>query len=102
MILAKNKINNVPAEQPKTQVQFLDKEFDLFIREKKFLFNVTEKTLKWYQSSWIAYEGYLTAEGLQGEISKAQLNGFMIHLRERGISSVSANTYARALNSFLT
>jgi hypothetical protein len=26
----------------------------------------------------------------------------MIHLRERGISSVSDNTYARALNSFLT
>jgi hypothetical protein len=73
MILAKNKINNVTAQQPKTQAQFLDKEFDLFIRGKKFLSNVTEKTLKWYQSSRSAYKGCLAGEGLQGEISKTQL-----------------------------
>jgi integrase/recombinase XerD len=100
MIPVKNKTNTVPSDQPKTQV--LNNEFELFMREKKFLANVTEKTLKWYRSSWVAYQGYLEGEKVEGEISKAQLNGFMIHLRERGISSVSANTYARALNSFLS
>ena len=40
MIREKNKINNLPSEQAKTQAQFLSKEFELFMREKRFLVNV--------------------------------------------------------------
>jgi len=80
----------------------MEKEFELFVKEKRFLTNVTNKTLSWYRASWAAYNHYLKAENLACELNKAQLQGFMIHLRERGISAISANTYARAINSFLS
>ena len=73
MIPVKNKINTVPSQQPKTQV--LEKEFELFTKEKKLLANVTWAILQWYQSSWIAYQRYLEAEKIEDKLSRIQING---------------------------
>ena len=69
-----------------------------FIREKKFLANVSDKTCRWYQASFDAFKKYHRGEPL----TQAHLNGFMVYLRESGVSAISANTYARAINSFLS
>jgi hypothetical protein len=54
----------------------MGKEFELFVREKRLLTGVTEKTIEWYRASRAAYYRYLKAESLTLELSKTQLNRF--------------------------
>src|ERR1044072_1994541 len=72
--------------------------FELFVREKRYLSNVTEKTVSFYRQSFIAYQQTV------GEVlpDKFVLNDFIIKLRERGMSPGGANVYIRGINSFLS
>jgi integrase/recombinase XerD len=73
--------------------------FEQFIREKKYLLNVTSKTEDWYRQSWSAFT---RAVGTPEIIDRNVLNEFIIKLRESGIVAKSVNTYACAINSFLS
>lgn len=65
------------------------KEFSEFVRERKFLKNVTPRTLSWYAQSWKSWQKH-------GGDPKT----YVINLREAGVSAISVNTYARALNAY--
>jgi site-specific recombinase XerD len=63
-----------------------------FIRERRYLKNVTPKTVAWYRDSFRAFEGAMdTRAGVLERIAK---------LRDRGVSAISVNTYLRCVNAF--
>jgi integrase/recombinase XerD len=72
--------------------------FENFVREKRFLNNVTDKTVTWYYQSWKAFKRTVGTE----KLDKATITEFMVKLRSTGISATSCNVYARAINSFLS
>lgn len=83
--------------------------FDLFLKEKRYLCNLSPKTLDSYQQAFNAYQRVLSKslEGA-GEVSnfplptKDSLKDFVIGMRESGLSPGGANVYIRSINSFLT
>jgi integrase/recombinase XerD len=70
-----------------------------FIEEKKYLKNVSNKTLIYYQCSWRAWGRWLPEEPQQ--ITEPILKRLVIELQKSGISPVSTNTYICALNTYL-
>jgi site-specific recombinase XerD len=87
--------------------------FDQFLRERIYLKAVTPRTKLWYRTAWKAFEASQAADGeekLNGKISnppalpenltKARLQTFVVHLRDRGLKPRSVNTYLQALNAF--
>jgi integrase/recombinase XerD len=82
----------------------LDQLFQQFLRERTFITNVTPKTIAWYESAWKAFKRARasTSPRLASAplISRADLQSFVVHLRERGVRPVSCNTWLRALNAF--
>jgi integrase/recombinase XerD len=73
--------------------------YEQFVRERRYLKNVTPKTEAWYWQSWDAL-----ASGLpEGDAapSRAVWTDRVAALRDKGVSAVSVNTYARAINAFL-
>ena len=73
----------------------LDQLFQQFLRERTYINNVTQATLDWYECAWKAFN---TAHRTSPErpssalIAKADLQHFIVHLRERGVRPVSCNT----------
>jgi len=63
-----------------------------FIEERKYLKNVTEKTLAWYRDSFKAFEGALDSE--------ASIKRRIMELRQRGVKAVSVNTWLRAVKAY--
>jgi site-specific recombinase XerD len=78
--------------------------FQQFLQERTYLKNITPKTRVWYQSAWKAFKGTQTntPERLASAalIERADLNRFVVRLRERGVKPVSCNTWLRAMNAF--
>ena len=65
-----------------------------FISERKYLFNVTPKTIIWYGCGFKAFEGALeTLESAKPRV---------VELRERGVSSITVNSYLPCINAFWT
>jgi hypothetical protein len=64
-----------------------------FAQERKYLKNVTPKTLAWYGDAFKAFDG-----ALESEIALKQR---IIDLRCRGISPVSVNSWLRCVNAYL-
>jgi site-specific recombinase XerD len=74
--------------------------FERFVTERPYLKNVTPTTVCWYWDSWRA----LGAPVLKNPASlpdKAAWAVQIASLRGRGVSAISINTYARAINAFL-
>jgi len=71
--------------------------FEDFVRHRKYLKNVTEKTLIWYQESFKA----LKKHHPENTFTKASLQAFLIRLRETGVSPVTCNVRCRAINAYL-
>jgi hypothetical protein len=65
---------------------------DEFIRERRYLKGVSQKTLDWYKWSFKAFEGALD--------SKASIIERIAKLSETN-SNISINTYLRCVNAFL-
>src|ERR1019366_8538826 len=61
-------------------------------QERKYLKNVTPKTLAWYDHSFKAFDGALGG--------KAPITARITELRQRGISPISINTYLRCINTY--
>jgi hypothetical protein len=67
----------------------LDQLFQQFLRERTYIQNVTASTREWYECAWKAFKAAQadapprpTSAPL---ISKSDLQGFVVHLRERGV-----------------
>ena len=82
----------------------LSEHFEQFLRERTYLQNITPRTREWYATAWQAFERSLSTAPPQPYdaplISRADLQRFVSHLRERGVKPVSCNTWLRAMNSF--
>jgi integrase/recombinase XerD len=85
----------------------LDALFDRFLRERTYLKNISPKTRVWYQTAWKSFTAVMPAEFAHIErpvgatpITRADLSGFVVALRERNVRPVSVNTWLRALNAF--
>ena len=74
--------------------------FEQFLRERRYLKNVTPKTVMWYQTAFDALTRTVDAPD-PTQLGKPVLQDFVVRLRERGLSPVSCNTYVKAINSFL-
>lgn len=74
--------------------------FEIFVREKHFLKNVTNKTISFYNSAFIVFKKAFPE--LPETITKPHLNQFVIYMREAGLSPISCNTHISAINSFLS
>ena len=74
--------------------------FDRFLRERRYLKNVTPKTLLWYESAWRAFQQTRT-DSPATLIHRSDLQQFVVQLRQRGVKPVTCNTWLRALNAFL-
>lgn len=70
--------------------------FDQFIKEKRFLDNLSENTIRSYK---LAFQWF---EKLGGDLNKTALSNFVIGLRESGMNPGGCNVKIRSMNSFLT
>ena len=82
----------------------LDRLFQQFLRERTYINNVTPATREWYECAWTAFKRARASADERPTsaplISKADLQHFVVHLRERGVKPVTCNTWIRALNAF--
>ena len=84
---------------------FLEELFTNFLKEKTFLTGVSPKTIRSYQQAFNAYQRVLSAAGqFQPETTptKDTLKGFVIGMRESGLSPGACNVYIRSVNSYLS
>ena len=65
---------------------------DQFITERRYLKNVSPKTISWYEHSFKAFDGALEF--------KAAVTARITELRQRGMSAISVNTYLRCINAY--
>lgn len=73
--------------------------FERFLRERRYLHNISPKTQAWYEAAWLAFTR-TCPEGLPGRITTPLLQEFIVQLRDRGVQPVTCNTWIRALNVF--
>lgn len=82
----------------------LEQLFQQFLRERTYINNVTASTCEWYESAWKAFKASQASVSARPAssalITMADLQHFVVHLRERGVRPVSCNTWVRALNAF--
>jgi integrase/recombinase XerD len=72
--------------------------FEEFIRERRYLRNLSEKTLIFYRESYRAFE----KEGSWENLSKQSLLAAIVRFRERGVKVGAVNAYIRGASAFLT
>jgi site-specific recombinase XerD len=75
--------------------------FEQFLRERRYLKNVTSKTEDWYRSAFDALTRTVQI-ATPADLNKAALTSFVVGLRVRGLSPITCNTWAKALNAFFT
>src|SRR5262249_33457088 len=74
----------------------MDELFQCFVKEIRFIRNLTPKTISTYEQSWKVYRRYCE------DINQESLTEFVLGMRESGISPAGCNSYIRSINSFLT
>jgi integrase len=67
--------------------------FEQFIRERKYLSNVTPATVEWYEQSL----QWLDAESP----NDGELKAFVMRMREKGLKATGCNCRIRAVNAYL-
>ena len=72
---------------------------DQFLKERTYLKNVTPRTLVWYQVAFKCYRRSFSAD-TPSLPTKATLQQFVVHERDRGLRPVTCNTYIGAMNAF--
>ena len=71
-----------------------------FLRERNYVHNVTISTREWSESAWKAFTSAAILTPDSAAITRADLQRFVVHLRERGVRPVSCDTRIRALDAF--
>lgn len=74
--------------------------FAQFVKERRYLKNVTNKTIIWYQTAFQSFMRIVKVTR-PADVTRQTLQAFVIGLREKGIKPVTCNTYAKAMNAFL-
>jgi integrase/recombinase XerD len=78
--------------------------FDQFLRERVYLHNITPKTRQFYETAWKAFVRSQASAPQRPSntpvLTRADLQHFVVHLRERGVKPVSCNCWLRGLNAF--
>ena len=77
----------------------LDPLFQQFLRDRTYLKNVTPKTQVWYETAWKTY--LRSCAEPPTSITRADLQRFIVHLRDRGVQAVSCNSWLRAIERLL-
>jgi site-specific recombinase XerD len=72
--------------------------FKQFLDERRYLKNVTPRTIEWYETAFKAFKKALNDDA--PPITKASLQSFVVTRRQRNVKPVSVNTHIRALNAF--
>jgi hypothetical protein len=75
----------------------MSNEFEESVREKRYVQNVSPRTVKFYRDCKAAWDR--TVGGLPTE---EKMKEFVIKLLESGISPATVNSYVRGFNSYLT
>jgi integrase/recombinase XerD len=83
----------------------LDSLFQQFLRERTYLKNVSPKTRVWYETAWKAFlltqpPGLAHTEVHATALTRSHLTAFIVTSRDRGLRTVTVNTWLRALNAF--
>ena len=67
--------------------------FEQFLRERRYLTNVSPATIEWYEQSfaWLGTESP----------NEAQLKDFVMRMREKGLKATGCNCRIRAVNVYL-
>jgi hypothetical protein len=75
------------------------KEFELFIKEKRYVQNVSENTIESYQRGFNMF----TKHGFDLEkLSKVYFMEIVTSMRETGMTASCADAHVRLINPFLT
>jgi integrase/recombinase XerD len=74
--------------------------FDDFLKHGKYLRNWSPRTLRTYRQAWSSFQSSLP--GKASEPTKAQLEAWVVWMRERGVSPSGCNMYIRTMNSYLS
>jgi integrase/recombinase XerD len=75
----------------------MENRFDEFVNSRRYLKNVTPKTIAWYHDSFAA----LTRSHPDTPPTRESLRALVVNLRQGGLSAISCNTYCRAINAYL-
>jgi integrase/recombinase XerD len=71
-----------------------------FVKERKYLKNVTEKTVYFYNQGWTSFSKLLPEIITTDQLSKQILTEYVIRLKDTGVKAGTINAYCRALNAF--
>lgn len=74
----------------------LESLFDEFLRERKYLKNISLNTEKFYRQAWTAFKKYSTKQ-----LTQTDLNKWIVAMREAEIKPKSCNTFISAINAFI-
>ena len=84
----------------------LDSLFEQFLRERRYLKNVSARTCEWYDTAWKTFlktqpAGLATTDITSPLVlTRQHLSSFVVTLRDRGVRPVTCNTWLRALNAY--
>jgi integrase/recombinase XerD len=70
--------------------------FEEFLRERRYIKNITHQTEQYYRQSWNSYVRRMGEEPL----TKPNLIQWVIKMREDGVKPVSCNTFISGMNAF--
>ncbi len=79
----------------------MEREFELFLQEKKFVQNVSKHTTAFYQYSFNALKKYSSIRNIS-DISKISLIELISNMRQQGMSVSCTDARIRGINPFLT
>jgi integrase/recombinase XerD len=74
--------------------------FDTFTAERRYLQNVSPKTLEWYQCSWKAFRNHLIPAKDEAELRIAVRQAVMAMAESGSLKPTSINDYSRCINAF--
>ena len=79
--------------------------FQQFLRERTYLKNVSPKTRVWYESAWKAFLQTQSPDLADTQVhptalTRSHLTTFVVASRDRGLRTVTVNTWLRALNAY--
>lgn len=75
--------------------------FEQFKRERRFITNVTAKTLSWYETAWAKFGPFIGEVRNEGEL-KLKIKAAMVAMSSQGtLSPESINTYTRVCQTFI-
>lgn len=74
--------------------------FEQFLKERKYLKNVTPKTINYYHNCWDSLRRLVPVDEPHN-LTRGLLADYVVRLRESDVKPVSCNTYISGINAFL-